>query len=239
MVVNAQPWLCCLRMQAQLQARQKLRLTTTACAAAARSEDYDTLAATHDSVLIEKKSRFHAYASPCASAAEALAFVASHRDSSARHHCRLTDAVPTFAAQMMVSLVGRLARPYSAPWSTLVWILLLCSSFDTLAACCSARGVCQVRAYGSAAALVLSSAPRIRLKHRVFATAHFLFKDSGAVRNVLDRAGAQTLAEDFDTEGCSCTLRLSVNAVGAPALSAALADTTSGRVRLVIQADTS
>jgi len=58
------------------------------------------------------------------------------------------------------------------------------------------------------------------------------FAQRGAVYAALDAAGAERVAEDYAPDGATLRLTARLPAADAAALDAALADATSGRVRL-------
>ena len=76
---------------------------------------------------------------------------------------------------------------------------------------------------------------RVRVRPQVQARVRCSFAQRGAVYAALDAAGASRLAEEYAPDGASLTVVLQLPAADAPALDAALADATSGRVRLETQ----
>ena len=207
------------------------------CAALARCvasfSGYETVVGETSAEVEAKKSRFIAHAAHCSTPAEALAFVASRRDVNARHNCwayivqgqarTADDGEPsgTAGAPILRALEGALVNDTC---------VLVVRWFGGILL---GTGGLQ-RAYGQAASAALRAAPRRRVIPTVAASLHHLFSDVGPVRMHLERAGAAVVSEACGDDGVM-RLEVTVPASAAALLDTALADATSGRVRLIIR----
>lgn len=226
---------------------RRCRRATTA---ATHPDQYETLAAPAKAIVTVKLSRFVALASHAATPEAARSFIAQHRDDGARHNCwcvgvrccyyepliNVTNRAYTCGQELRSADDGEPSGTAGAPILRALSgarvnyaVVLVVRYFGGILL--GTGGL--TRAYGGAASAALQAAPRRLVVATVNAAVSFAFSDSGAVYAVLDSCGAERMKESYSADGAMLSVR--VYASAASALDAALADATSGRVRLDIQ----
>ena len=200
----------------------------------ASSSGYETLAVPSRYELEVNKSRFVALGASCATPAAALAFVQEVSSKDAGHNCwgyRIggeargsDDGEPGGTARGPI-----LASLEASGLDRVCVVVSRWRKGPKLGAGPLAR------AYGRAAADLLGSAPRARVRPRAAIVATFAFADAGAVQAVLDRfernagAGSIRRGEAAYTDA-GVVMPLEVDASDAPAIVDALTQGSQGRV---------
>ncbi|TWI11873.1 IMPACT family protein [Aerolutibacter ruishenii] len=192
----------------------------------------DTLAAPASHLLEVKHSRFLAQAASVTTAEQALAFFAEVGDPTATHNCWAYRLGGLYRFNDDGEPAGTAGRPILSAIDG--------QGYDQVAVVVTrwfggiklgAGGL--VRAYGSAAAECLRTAPRQPLVVLREATVAYAFEDTGAVHAALAHFGAEKLDEAFGPDGARLHLRLPAERL-AP-LKVQLRDATRDRVRMLDQ----
>ncbi|PSC68729.1 IMPACT family member in pol 5 region [Micractinium conductrix] len=201
-------------------------------AAAAAPGAFVTLAAPHGPVETEvKKSKFIAFAWPCATAEDAAALIAGASEPSASHNCWAWKVGQQYRSSDDGEPGGTAGRP--------ILSAIEGEGLDSVAVLVvrhfggvklGAGGL--VRAYGGAARECLRGAPRRAVTPRVRLRMQVPYELLGAIYPLLDQHCAAKEGEDYDA-AAGVSLLVGVEAARAPALAAAVVDATSGRVAAV------
>ncbi|PRW32560.1 IMPACT family [Chlorella sorokiniana] len=217
----------CLRVELLLQ--RSLPLAATRLETRQQLQAFTTLAEPHSSEVEVKKSRFITHAWPCSSADEALELIASRRDPSATHNCWAYLVGQQYRSSDDGEPGGTAGRPILAAieGEGLDGVAVLVIRFYG-GIKLGAGGL--VRAYGGAARDCLRAAAKRQMTPQVQLRLQVPFELLGPVYPLLEQHGARKEEESYDdAAGVSLVVRL--EAGKAQALSAALADATSGRVQ--------
>jgi len=190
---------------------------------------FDTVACEATSQLLEKKSRFLAYACHASDRQAAEAFLALRRDDDATHNCWAyccgQDARSSDDGEPGGTAGAPILRAIEHSGLDCV-VALVVRHFGGILL--GSGGL--TRAYGTVAAAALRAAARRRVVPSLLVTASFALGDGGAVRAVL--ASAERVCDDYDEAADRYVLRVRVPADTLGGMRAALADATSGRVIL-------
>lgn len=176
-----------------------------------------------------KKSRFLAQAVPVTTPEAALAFLAEVSDPAATHNCwayRIGDAYRFSDDGEPASTAGKpiLAAIDGQGYDQVMVVVTRWFGGIKL----GAGGL--VRAYGGCAAECLRQAPRRELIPQLRARLHCGFAHVATVHSALEAHEALKLAEDFDVDGTSITIRLPAHRFEVLAIT--LRDATRGQVEL-------